>query len=75
MIYTEGWLIRFQNILSADTATSWQTEGNSFGDHLISDSLSVMPTSVIEASIVLCLYDSCESVSNQPARWTPDILK
>jgi hypothetical protein len=28
----------------------------------------------IECS-VLCLYDSCESMSNQPARWTPYIIK
>jgi GGDEF domain-containing protein len=28
--------------------------GHSFGDHLISESVSVMPSSVREASIVLC---------------------
>jgi hypothetical protein len=38
----------------ADTGISWQTEGHSFGDHLISESVSVTPSSVIEASIVLC---------------------
>jgi hypothetical protein len=43
-----------QNILSADTGISWQTEGHSFGDHLISELVSVTPSSVIEASIVLC---------------------
>jgi hypothetical protein len=33
---------------------SRQTEGHSFGDHLISESVSVTPSSVIEASVVLC---------------------
>jgi hypothetical protein len=37
----------------ADTGISRQTEGQSFGDHLSSESVSVMPSSVIEASIVL----------------------
>jgi hypothetical protein len=37
-----------------DTGISWQTEGHSFGDHLSSESVSVTPSSVIEASIVLC---------------------
>jgi hypothetical protein len=39
---------------SVDTGISRQTEGNSFGDHLISGSISVTPSSVIEAYIVLC---------------------
>jgi hypothetical protein len=43
-----------QNISSADTGISTQTEGHSFGDHLISKSVSVTPLSVIEASVVLC---------------------
>jgi hypothetical protein len=47
-------LLDVQNILLADTGISWQTEGHSSGDHLISESVSVMPSSVIEASIVLC---------------------
>jgi hypothetical protein len=47
-------LLDVQNILSADTGIFRQTEGHSFGDHLISDSVSVTPASVIEASIVLC---------------------
>jgi hypothetical protein len=47
-------LLDVQNILSADTGISQQTEGHSFGDHLISESVSVTPSSVIEASIVLC---------------------
>jgi hypothetical protein len=41
-------LLDVQNILSADTGISRQTEGHSFGNHLIT------PSSVIEASIVLC---------------------
>jgi hypothetical protein len=47
-------LLDVQNILSADTGIFRQTEGHSFGDHLISKSVSVTPSSVIEASIVLC---------------------
>jgi hypothetical protein len=43
-----------QNILSADTGISRQTEGHSFGDHLISKSVSVTPSNMIEASTVLC---------------------
>jgi hypothetical protein len=43
-------------MLSADTVCviSRQTEGHSFSDHLISESVSVTPSSVTEASIVLC---------------------
>jgi hypothetical protein len=59
-------LLDVRNILSADTGISRQTEGNSFGDHLISESVIVTPSGVIEASNVF--YDSCESVSNQPVR-------
>jgi hypothetical protein len=47
-------LLHAQNILTADNGISQQTEGHSFGDHLISESVSVTPSSVIEASIVLC---------------------
>jgi hypothetical protein len=47
-------LLDVQNILSADTGISLQTEGHSFGDNLISESVSVTPSGVIEASIVLC---------------------
>jgi hypothetical protein len=47
-------LLDVQNILSADTGISRKTEGHSFGDHLISESVSVTPSSVMEASIVLC---------------------
>jgi hypothetical protein len=37
-----------------DTGISQQTEGHSFGDHLISDSVCITPSSVTEASIMLC---------------------
>jgi hypothetical protein len=47
-------LLDVQNILSADIGISRQTEGYSFGDHLISETVSVKPSSVIEASTVLC---------------------
>jgi hypothetical protein len=33
---------------------SLQTEAHSLGDHLVNVSVSLMPSSVIEASIVLC---------------------
>jgi hypothetical protein len=43
--------------MSADTGISRQTEGHSFGDHLISGSVSVTSSSVIEASVVLsCVF-------------------
>jgi hypothetical protein len=47
-------LLDLQNILPSDTCISRQTEGHSFGDHLSSESVRVTPSSVIEASIVLC---------------------
>jgi hypothetical protein len=47
-------LLDVQHILLADTGISRQTEGQSFGDHLISESVSVTPSNVIEASIALC---------------------
>jgi hypothetical protein len=47
-------LLDVQNISSADIGISWKTEGHSCGDHLISGSVSVTPSSVTEASIVLC---------------------
>jgi hypothetical protein len=43
-------LLGVQNILSADISISRQTEGHSFGDHVISESVSAMPSSVTEAS-------------------------
>jgi hypothetical protein len=64
-------LLDVQNILSADTGNSWQTDGHSFGDHLISGSVGVASWSVIKLLLcsVVCLYDSCEkTMSNQPAR-------
>jgi hypothetical protein len=54
---------RPEHLIGRHGSTSWQTKGNSFGDHLISESISVT-----EASIVLfCPYDSYDSMSNQPA--------
>jgi hypothetical protein len=47
-------LLCVQNILYAETGISQQTEGHLFCNHLISESVSVTPSSVIEASIVLC---------------------
>jgi hypothetical protein len=47
-------LLDIQNILLADTGISGQTKGHSFGDHLGSESVNVMPSSVIEAPIMLC---------------------
>jgi hypothetical protein len=42
-----------QNIFSGDTGISWETEGNPFGDHLISRWVCVTPSSVIKTSVVL----------------------
>jgi hypothetical protein len=47
-------LLDVHNILSADTGIPPQTEGYLYGDHLSSESVSVTPSSVIEASIMLC---------------------
>jgi hypothetical protein len=47
-------LLDVQYILSADTGISRQIEGHSVGDHLISDSIIITTSSVIQASIVLC---------------------
>jgi hypothetical protein len=47
-------LLDVHNILSADTGISWQTEGHSFSDYLISESVSVTPLIVTETSIMLC---------------------
>jgi hypothetical protein len=46
-------LLDVQNILSVDTRVPRQTEGHSFGIHLISESVRVTPSCDIEASIVL----------------------
>jgi hypothetical protein len=69
-------LLDVLNILSADTGIFRQTESHSFGDHLISGSDSV---NAIECDrkfycvlcSLLCLYDTCESMFNQPVSWTP----
>jgi hypothetical protein len=47
-------LLDVQNILSTDIGIFRQTEGHSFGDHLISESISVTPSSEIQTSIVFC---------------------
>jgi hypothetical protein len=47
-------LLDVQDILLADTDISRKTEDHSFGDHLISESVNVMPSGVREASIALC---------------------
>jgi hypothetical protein len=46
-------LLGVQNILSADNGISRQTEGHSFGGHLIHESVRVTSSSVTEASTVL----------------------
>jgi hypothetical protein len=61
-------LLDVLNILSADNGISRKTEGHSFGENLISGSVSVK----LLLCSVLCLCDSCESMFNQPALWTPD---
>jgi hypothetical protein len=45
---------RPEHLIGRHCGISRQTEGHSFGDHLISESVSVTPSSVIEASVVLC---------------------
>jgi hypothetical protein len=45
---------RPEHIIGRHCGISRQTEGHSFGDHLISESVSATPSSVIEASVVLC---------------------
>jgi hypothetical protein len=63
-------LLDVQNILSAGTGISRQTEGHLFGHHLISKSVCVTQSRVIEASIVLCSVSSWLLMSNQPVLWT-----
>jgi hypothetical protein len=46
-------LLDIHNVLSADTGISRKTENHSFGDHLISGSVSVKLSSVIETAIFL----------------------
>jgi extradiol dioxygenase family protein len=67
-------LLNVQNMLSADTGISWQTEGHSFGDHLSRESVSVTTKSLIEASIVLCSVfvtrvSQCQSVCSLNTRY------
>jgi hypothetical protein len=45
---------RSENLIGRHCGFSRQTEGHSFGDHLICESVSVKPSSVTVASIVLC---------------------
>jgi hypothetical protein len=58
-----------EHLIGRHCGISEKTVGHSFGDHLISESVSVTPSIVIEASIVPCSvsFDTCESMSNQPA--------
>jgi hypothetical protein len=44
---------RPEHLIGGHCGISRQTEGHSFGDHLISESVSVTPLSVIQASVVL----------------------
>jgi hypothetical protein len=44
---------RPEHLIGRHCGISRQTEDHSFGDHLISESVSVTPSSVIEASVVL----------------------
>jgi hypothetical protein len=57
-IYVECSLCRLirhpEHLIGRHCGISCQTEGHSFGDHLISESVSVTVSSVTEASIVLC---------------------
>jgi hypothetical protein len=49
---------RPEHLIGRHYGISRQTEGHSFGDHLISGSVNVTPSSVVEASIVLCSVSS-----------------
>jgi hypothetical protein len=49
---------RPEHLICRHCGISRQIEGHSFGDHLISEFVSVTPWSVIEASIVLCSVSS-----------------
>jgi hypothetical protein len=51
-------LIRRPEHIGRHCGIARRTEGHSFDDHLISGSVSVTPSSVIEASIVLCSVSS-----------------
>jgi hypothetical protein len=43
-----------EHLIGRHCCISRQTEGHSFGDRLSSESVSVMPSNMIEASIVQC---------------------
>jgi hypothetical protein len=45
-----------QNVVLGDCGIPRQTEDHSFGDHLISESVSVAPSSVTEASFYCALF-------------------
>jgi hypothetical protein len=45
---------RPEYLIGRHCSISRQTEGHAFGDHLISESVGVTLSSVIEASIMLC---------------------
>jgi hypothetical protein len=45
---------RPEHLIDKHCGISRQAEGHSFGDHLISELVSVTPESVIDASIVFC---------------------
>jgi hypothetical protein len=71
-------LLDVQNILSADTVVS---PGKLKVIHSVitwSVRQSVLRHQMLQKLLlcsVLCLYDSCESLSNQPALWTPGICR
>jgi hypothetical protein len=59
---------RPEYLIGRHRGISRQSEGNLFGDHLISESVNVTPSSVIDASIVLCSVSLwLESVNVQSA--------
>jgi hypothetical protein len=65
-----------EHLIGRHCGISRQTEGHSFGDRLISESVIVTPSSVIEASIVFCSVSLwlVWVMSNQPTLWTPGIF-
>jgi hypothetical protein len=65
-------LLDVQNILSADTVVfPGKMISHSFGDHLISESISVTPSSVTESSTVFC-YVFMTRVSQCPISLRPE---
>jgi hypothetical protein len=45
---------RPEHLIGRHCGISGQTEGHSFGDHLSTESVRVTPSSVTEASVMLC---------------------